>query len=198
MSNMKSVLCWFVLLLSVATLISSCAKDNSSSSSTSSTDNTSSSSGDSSSTTEIEGTWKTPCFASGTAYRTKSLIVTGTTLVDTTDVYSDSSCTTEKSTWVDTYSSLNIGNEITFASYGSSGGSGHKFTLTLDTITGTPLTASDVTTLNTYSYCGDSDWALNTAKSLLGKNCTGVTEWSAGTAAQGVYLLDGSKIYFDV
>jgi len=149
-------------------------------------------------TTELEGTWKTPCFASGTAYRTKSLIVTGTTLVDTTDVYSDSSCTTEKSTWVDTYSSLNIGNEITFASYGSSGGSGHKFTLTLDTITGTPLTASDVTTLNTYSYCGDSDWALNTAKSLLGKNCTGVTEWSTGTAAQGVYLLDGSKIFFGI
>ena len=149
-------------------------------------------------TTELEGTWKTPCFASGTAYRTKSLIVTGTTLVDTTDVFSDSSCTTEKSTWVDTYSSLNIGNEITFASYGSSGGSGHKFTLTLDTITGTPLTASDVTTLNTYSYCGDSDWALNTAKSLLGKNCTGVTEWSTGTAAQGVYLLDGSKIFFGI
>ena len=149
-------------------------------------------------TTELEGTWKTPCFASGTAYRTKSLIVTGATLVDTTDVYSDSSCTTEKSTWVDTYSSLNIGNEITFASYGSSGGSGHKFTLTLDTITGTPLTASDVTTLNTYSYCGDSDWALNTAKSLLGKNCTGVTEWSTGTAAQGVYLLDGSKIFFGI
>ena len=49
--------------------------------------------------TELEGTWKTPCFASGTAYRTKSLIVTGTTLVDTTDVYSDSSCTTEKSTY---------------------------------------------------------------------------------------------------
>ena len=149
-------------------------------------------------TTELEGTWKTPCFASGTAYRTKSLIVTGTTLVDTTDVYSDSSCTTEKSTWVDTYSSLNIGNEINFDSYGSSGGSGHKFTLTLDTITGTPLTASDVTTLNTYSYCGDSDWALNTAKSLLGKNCNGVTEWSAGTAAQGVYLLDGSKIFFGI
>ena len=149
-------------------------------------------------TTELEGTWKTPCFASGTAYRTKSLIVTGTTLVDTTDVYSDSSCTSGNSKWEDTYSSLNIGDEKTFASYGSSGGSGHKFTLTLDTITGTPLTASDVTTLNTYSYCGDSDWALNTAKSLLGKNCTGVTEWSAGTAAQGVYLLDGSKIFFGI
>ena len=40
-------------------------------------------------TTELEGTWKTPCFASGTAYRTKSLIVTGTTLVDTTNIYSD-------------------------------------------------------------------------------------------------------------
>ena len=147
-------------------------------------------------TTELEGTWKTPCFASGTAYRTKSLIVTGTTLVDTTDVYSDSSCTTEKSTWVDTYSSLNIGNEITFDSYGSSGGSGHKFTLTLDTITGTPLTASDVTTLNTYSYCGDSDWALNTAKSVLGKTCGGTAYWSANTAAYGLYRLDGGTQLF--
>ena len=149
-------------------------------------------------TTELEGTWKTPCFASGTAYRTKSLIVTGATLVDTTDVYSDSSCTTEKSTWVDTYSSLNIGNEITFASYGSSGGSGHKFTLTLDTITGTPLTASDVTTLNTYSYCGDSDWALNTANDIAGKTCSHGTEWAAGTAGQGVYLLDGSKLFYSI
>ena len=174
---------YFISIIILSLVLFSCSKKDDDSSTT---------------TTELEGTWKTPCFASGTAYRTKSLIVTGTTLVDTTDVYSDSSCTTEKSTWVDTYSSLNIGNEITFASYGSSGGSGHKFTLTLDTITGTPLTASDVTTLNTYSYCGDSDWALNTAKSLLGKNCTGVTEWSTGTAAQGVYLLDGSKIFFGI
>ena len=127
---------YIILIMFLSFTIYSCAKKSDSSSS-------------SSTTTELEGTWKTPCFASGTAYRTKSLIVTGATLVDTTDVYSDSSCTTEKSTWVDTYSSLNIGNEITFASYGSSGGSGHKFTLTLDTITGTPLTGNSVLVMKT-------------------------------------------------
>ena len=149
-------------------------------------------------TTELEGTWKTPCYADGSTYRIKSLIVTGTTLVDTTNIYSDSSCTTEKSTWVDTYSSLNIGDEITFASYGSSGGSGHKFTLTADTFTGTPLNADVVTTLNTNSYCGDSDWALNTANDIAGKTCSHGTEWAAGTAGQCVYLLDGSKLFYSI
>ena len=149
-------------------------------------------------TTELEGTWKTPCYADGSTYRIKSLIVTGTTLVDTTNIYSDSSCTSENSKWVDTFSSLNIGDEITFASYGSSGGSGHKFTLTADSFTATPLKDDTVTTLNTYSYCGDSDWALNTEKDITGKTCTHGTEWSAGTAGQGVYLLDGSKIFFGI
>jgi len=149
---------------------------------------------DSSSNTEIEGTWKTPCYASGSAYRLKSLVVTGTTFVDTTNIYSDSSCTSENSKWVDAYSSLSIGDAISW----SSGGSGHKFTLTADSFTATPLKADTVTTLNTYSYCGDSDWALNTEKDISGKTCTHGTEWAAGTAVQGVYKLDGSNLYWAV
>ena len=146
-------------------------------------------------TTELEGTWKTPCFASGTAYRIKSLIVTGTTLVDTTDVYSDSSCTTEKSTWVDTYSSLSIGDAMTFETYGSSGGSGHEFTMTIDTNTYTSLSASDVTWNNNNSWCGETDWVLNTPQSIAGKTCGSTASWNTNITIYGLYLLDGNKLF---
>ena len=51
---MKSLTSWFVLIVSIAVLVSSCSSEDSK---TASTDNTTSSSGGSSSTTELEGTW---------------------------------------------------------------------------------------------------------------------------------------------
>ena len=56
------------------------------------------------------------------------------------------------------------------------------------------LTADVVTTLNTYSYCGDSDWALNTVKDYSGKSCDGVTYPAKNTTISGVYKLDGSSL----
>ena len=50
--------------------------------------------------------------------------------------------------------------------------------------------------MNTNSFCGDSDWALNTAKSVLGKTCGGTDYWSANTAAYGLYRLDGGTQLF--
>ena len=70
--------------------------------------------------------------------------------------------------------------------------------MTLYTNFGTPLTSGAVTTFNSNSYCGDSDWELNTPNSLVGKTCSSYNYWSAGTAGQGVYLLDGSKIFWDI
>ena len=64
--------------------------------------------------------------------------------------------------------------------------------------TETPNSSYDVTWVNDNSYCGYSDWELNVAKDITGKTCTHGTEWSAGTAGQGVYLLDGSKIFYDI
>ena len=116
-------LSWFVLVVSIAVIVSSCAKSDDSK--TASTDNTSSSddsSGDSSTTTELEGTWVVSCFDDGGGnYLIKTLTVTGTDFVDKVEIYSDSNCATNKDKWEYTYTSLSIGQEMTFSTYSSSG-----------------------------------------------------------------------------
>ena len=203
---MKSLLSWFVLIVSIAILVSSCAKSDDSKTATTSTDNTTSSSGDSdscsdnsssgdsSSTTELEGTWTTSCVSSGSRYKIRTLTVSGTNVtVDRWEFHSDSSCANDAYRFDTTYSSLSIGDAMTFDTYGSSGGSGHKLTMTIDTNTYTPLSSSDVTWVNSNSWCGETDWVLNTAQSIAGKTCGSTAQWSSNITIYGMYILDGSK-----
>ena len=93
-----------------------------------------------------------------------------------------------------TFSSLtfSIGNAITF----DSGQTGHKLTMTLDTNTFTPLSSSNVIWVNTNSFCGETDWVLNTAQSISGKTCGSTTQWNTNITIYGVYALDdGSKLF---
>ena len=100
--------------------------------------------------------------------------------------------------WTYTWSSLSIGNELTFSSYGSSGGSGHDFTLTLSDITFTSHQSGNVSWNNTNSYCGSTGWELNTPLSVAGKTCDSSTQWATGSTIYGVYLLDGSKFFWNL
>ena len=188
---MKSTLYWLVLIVSIAVLVSSCSSEDSK---TASTDNTTSSSGGSSSTTELEGTWVVSCYSSGSKYLIKTITVSGTNVTDKYEYHLDSSCATDYDTWETTYTSLAIGEAQTFATYGSSGGTGHKFTMTVDTNTYTPLSASNVTWSNDNSFCGESDWVLNTPQSIAGKTCGGGTWWNLNIAIYGMYILDGTKL----
>ena len=175
---------YIILILIFSFTIISCAKKSTTESSTTST------------TTEIEGTWKTPCHSSGDYYRIMTVAVTGTTFVEKNEYHSDSSCANDNSSGEATFGSLSIGDETTFDTYGSSGGSGHQYTMTLSTNTLTPLNSTEVSWANTNSWCGDADWVLNTAKSIVGKTCGENTYWSAGTATYGLYLLDGNKLFW--
>ena len=173
---------YIILILFLSFTIYSCAKKSDSSSS--------------SSTTELEGTWQTPCYVSGSYYYIKKVTVSGTNWTDTTESHTDSSCATDYNTWTYTYGSVSIGNELTFPSYGSSGGSGHDFTITLSEYTYTVQNSSLVSSNNTNSYCGITDWVLNTAHDVAGKTCGGSTLQSIGTAYYGIYILDGSKLFW--
>ena len=175
---------YIILTLFFSFAIFSCAKK----SDTSSTTTTN---------TEIEGTWKTACYSSGVYYNIRTVAVTGTTFVEKTELHSDSSCANDNATFEVTFGSLSIGDAQTFDSYGSSGGSGAEFTMTVSTNTLTILNSTEVSWVNTNSYCGDADWVLNTAKSIVGKTCGSDTYWSAGTAVYGLYLLDGSQLFWD-
>ena len=71
---------YIILILFFSFTIYSCAKKSDSSSS--------------SSTTELEGTWQTPCHLpeGGSYYRIKKITVSGTNWADRNEYYSDSSC----------------------------------------------------------------------------------------------------------
>ena len=134
---------YIILILFLSFTIYSCAKKSDSSSS--------------SSTTELEGTWVVSCFDDGGGnYLIKTRTVTGTDVVSTIEVHTDSSCTTDKDKWVNSYVSLSIGQEMTFDTYGSSGGSGHQFTMNLSTKTYTPQTSGLVSVSNDDSFCGEN------------------------------------------
>ena len=109
---MKNIFYWFVLVVSIALIATSCAKDDSASSSTSSADNTTSSSDDSSSTTdnsssttdnsssttELEGSWKTVCYPNSdnsSFSEIETLTMAGNALTIKNEKHSDTSCATD-------------------------------------------------------------------------------------------------------
>ena len=99
---MKKILYVLVITLLSFTIFSCAKKSDSSSSSTSST-------------TELEGTWVSSCTASGSKYLIKTFTVSGTNVTDKYEYHSDSSCATDLDTWETTYTSLAIGEALTFA-----------------------------------------------------------------------------------
>ena len=168
---------YIILILFFSFTIYSCAKKSDSSSS--------------SSTTELEGTWQTPCHLSGSYYRIKKLTVSGTNWADRSEYYSDSSCATKYDLWLRTFDSLSIGDAIEV-----SGVSGHKFTMTVIDKTYTPQSSDNVSGCNTNSCWGLTGWELNTPQSIAGKTQGDSTWWSKGTSTYGAYILDGSELFF--
>ena len=60
-------------------------------------------------TTDLEGTWVVSCYDDdGVNYLIKTLTVKGTDFVDKIEIYSDSSCATNKDKWEYTWGSLKI------------------------------------------------------------------------------------------
>jgi len=145
--------------------------------------------------TELEGRWVSSCVASDNYYLITTIAVSGTNVTDKYEYHSDSSCANDSYSFDATYSSLSIGDAMTFDTYGSSGGSGHRFTITIDNNTYTSLSASDVTWNNNNSWCGETDWVLNTAQSIAGKTCGSNAQWNTNITIYGLYLLDGNKLF---
>ena len=167
---------YIILILFLSFTIYSCAKKSDSSSS-------------SSTTTELEGTWLASCFSSGSYYKIDTLTVSGTGMEYKSERHSDSSCSSDNYTQEWTYSSLSIGDAVT---YESGTKTGAKFTLTLSGLTETQNNSDEVTLANNNSYCGYSDWELNVAKDVAGKTC-GSHDWdSVNTKRLSVYKNESS------
>ena len=174
---MKNIL-YVLLLTGLSITLISCAKKTSTSSTTTTT-------------TELEGTWITSCYASGSVYFLQTLIVSGTDLTRIFKVYTNSTCSTDNGIWIDTFSSLSIGDNVTF----TSGSTGQKFSVAVSTFAYTPTLASEVSALNAAVWCGYSNWTINTAKDYTGKTCGSTSNAVANTTYLGLYMLVGNNLF---
>jgi hypothetical protein len=59
----------------------------------------------------------------------------------------------------------------------------------------TPTNETQVVSFNTTSFCGKTDWALDTEVSIVGLSCTGFTV-KAGDVIPDVYAQEDNTIYF--
>jgi hypothetical protein len=170
---------YIILIFIFSFTIISCAKKSDTSSTTATT------------TTEVEGTWITNCFASGSVYRTNTITVTGTDIVAKYEEHTDSNCSTDYALYEDTFDSLSIGDEVTFADDTK----GHKFTIEVVSFKLTVQSATSLNIVNTAVYCGYSDWVLNTAKDYTGKTCGSTAHVVANTTVLGMYNLVGNNLF---
>jgi len=168
---------YIILIIFFSFAIFSCAKKSDTSSTTTTT-------------TELEGTWLTSCYSSGSYYKLYTLIVTGTGVVLKKEMHHDSNCSTDNNTQEWTYSSLSIGDAVT---YDNGTKTGAYFSMIFSGATETPNSSYDVTWVNDNSYCGYSDWELNVAKDITGKTCVGTTIISANTKLLSLYKNESSN-----
>ena len=105
-------------------------------------------------------------------------------------MHADSSCSTDNNTQEWTYSSLSIGDAVT---YDNGTKTGAYFSMILSGATETPNSSYDVTWVNDNSYCGYSDWELNVAKDITGKTCDSSTIISANTKLLSLYKNESSN-----
>jgi hypothetical protein len=127
--------------------------------------------------TELEGTWKTACYTDSDNYSNYfTPTFAGNVLTLKDEKHSDTSCATDYS--------------LTESSHTFSIGDTGKFLITLgSTIKKTPQSTSAVSSYNSSSNCGYSNWELNTAK-----DCTNE---DAGDPIYCFYQLSGNNLYVE-
>ena len=176
---MKNI--YIIIILFLSFTIFSCAKKSDTSSSTTAT-----------TTTEVEGTWITSCTVdSDNDSHLYKIVVTGTDVVETDEVHSDTTCSTDAWKWEYTYSSLTIEDEVTF----NDGTKGHKYSVDIQSYKYTQQRSDGVISLNSASTCGYNDWEINTAKDVTGLTCGSITYPAKNTTGRGLYNLVGNNVF---
>ena len=143
---------------------------------------------------KVQGTWVTSCYFNGTLYVKETFTVSGTTISDHDNYYTDASCANLSFSEDGTYSSLSIDedNPVTF----SDGTTGYRFSAKTTSYTMNVRTTQVADSLNSQALCGDTNWAANTPNELSGKVCDGVSYPPINTTWMNLYNLIGSNILF--
>ncbi len=143
---------------------------------------------------KVQGTWVTSCYFNGTLYVKETFTVSGTTISDHDNYYTDASCANLSFSEDGTYSSLSIDedNPVTF----TDGTTGYRFSAKTTSYTINVRTTQVADSLNSQALCGDTNWAANTPNELSGKVCDGVSYPPINTTWMNLYNLIGSNILF--
>ena len=127
----------------------------------------------------FDGTWNSNCYSQSaqgqTEYAKDQLTVSGTAMGVDSAIYSDSSCGQSAIATIHTGETIALSPSTT----GTAGVQNVDLQLT-----GLTLTFHDSTYIeymNTESFCGYSNWAVDQAQDVTGKSCGGQTMPSAGT-----------------
>ncbi len=130
------------------------------------------------------GTWslREVCkYSSASGYVKMDQVYTNSTFDQTATIYSDSVCTVP-------LVAINLTGTYFTSNYKSTTAEeGMDIDSTLSGYLATAKSSTLVSTYNTNSYCGFSDWQINVAKSLLGRTCDGSVMPSAGTIEYSFY-----------
>ena len=143
---------------------------------------------------KVQGTWVTSCYFNGTLYVKETFTVSGTTVSDHDNYYTDASCANLSFSEDGTYSGLTIDedNPVTF----TDGTTGYRYSAKTTSYTMNVRTTQVADSLNSQALCGDTNWAANTPNELSGKVCDGVSYPPINTTWMNLYNLMGSNILF--
>jgi hypothetical protein len=144
----------------------------------------------SSETPSLEGgTWVSGCGYDGSSssYQVRSAGFTGGQFAQGMTIYSGAGCASGLIK-MDFTGSYVLGGSL------YSGSSMQKLDLTLATLTLTVLNASVVSSYNTSSMCGFSNWALGVGKNVTGLTCNSSPMPSAGEVTYDIYNFEDVSI----
>lgn len=153
MINGKSI-CLF-LMLSMTLWMSACGRE-----------------GSSDTLENLQGTWLTACNPVSTIGVRDRLVISDDAVTETFTSYSDTTCNTEGAQIIVSYT-IKIGSTKQ-TTEGSISTSGSEIDFTVSGISLTPKTATAASNYNSISYCGFTDWANGSTKSIIGISACGM------------------------
>ena len=140
---------------------------------------------------ELEGEWITNCYQVSTLYVVRKATISGDSVRLLSEFHTDENCSSDYYTDEENDTSLKVGSEVIL----SDGSSARRYTINLQSLKITPQSSTVVSILNSSSFCGFSDWALNTPKDYTGLTCNEVAYSPKNTMYFGLYKVVGNNAF---
>ena len=140
--------------------------------------------------TVLEGTWKTSCLTSGSYTAFFYITIDGSKAEYKQEWHNGAGCSTDSWTIIDSYENFTVGLPVTF----TDNTSGYYLYSVVDSSKETTLSSSTNNSYNSASYCGYSDWVVNTEKDVTGKTCNSIELPIKGTEYYSISRLIGTSL----